>query len=364
MTAEVQIQKMKQKRVTKEERIRQVRMIKAGLVLSVFLIVLIAVIVTISGKNRRAEMKEAAAKPAVKAAVTATVSPTPDVSDMALENAALIQEETASIPDGTGSTLEETASIPEAAGSPGYWTTIDGLTYHMNEFGQPDLGWHLIDGQSCYFDDSGVYIPDAPNDKMVAFTFDDGPSHNIEAILDLCVDTGARVTFFMIGFGVENGGAVIPFLVKYRCGLGNHSYSHTNNEGRPVEETVADFNLCNQWIANFNNGIGTNLIRFPYGNYTQEQLEATGMSAIFWDVDSLDWESQNVEQICERVRSMVTDGSIVLMHDHITEAVEACRILFPELIEQGYQLVTVSELAAAKGVELEPGKAYYDFCGF
>lgn len=334
---------MKRKKITKEERIRQVRLIRTGLVCSVLLIVLIVIVLIISGKNRKAAEAEAEAKrAAAKATVTATVTPTPAVS-----------EEPA----------DESASVPESAGSPGYWTQIDGKTYHMNESGQPDLGWHLIDGQSCYFDDSGVYIPDAPNDKMVAFTFDDGPSHNVEAILDLCVEYDARVTFFMIGYNVEHGGAVIPFLVKYRCGLGNHSYSHTDNEGRPVEETVADFNMCNEWIANFNNGVGTNLIRFPYGDYTQEQLEATGMSAIFWDVDSLDWESQNVEQICEQVRSLVTDGSIVLMHDHISEAVEACRILFPELIDQGYQLVTVSELAAAKGIELEPGKAYYNFYG-
>ncbi|MFQ8899255.1 MAG: hypothetical protein ACLR71_14565 [[Clostridium] scindens] len=43
------------------------------------------------------------------------------------------------------------------------------------------------------------------------------------------------------------------------------------------------------------------------------------------------------------------------MHDIHTESVDAALALIPKLIDEGYQLVTVSEMARAKGVELKDG---------
>ncbi len=54
----------------------------------------------------------------------------------------------------------------------------------------------------------------------------------------------------------------------------------------------------------------------------------------------------------------VQDGDIILMHDLYTSTADACEYLIPELIRQGYQLVTVSEMFAAKGIALEVGNIY------
>ena len=54
----------------------------------------------------------------------------------------------------------------------------------------------------------------------------------------------------------------------------------------------------------------------------------------------------------------VKDGDIILMHDLYKSTADACDVIIPELTKRGYQLVTVSELAAAKGVSLESGKVY------
>ena len=58
----------------------------------------------------------------------------------------------------------------------------------------------------------------------------------------------------------------------------------------------------------------------------------------------------------------VKDGDIVLMHDIHTESIDAAIVLIPKLIEAGYQLVTVSELAAARGIGMQNGTSYTDFC--
>ncbi len=248
------------------------------------------------------------------------------------------------------------------------WQEIDGNSYHFNANGWMDLGWKRICGQTYYFDDNGVYQPGQDNSKLLAFTFDDGPSQGMDEIIDLCNQTGARVTFFMIGKQVENGGAVIPYILKYRCELGNHSYSHSNMDKLSAEDCGNDFATCSQLVASYSGGLYPTVCRFPYGNINDANVAAqgaaTGAPSIFWDVDSFDWESRDTEAIKQVVLENISEGNIILMHDRYEESVEACRQLFPELIAQGYQLVTVSELAAAKGVDMQPGVTYYNFRGF
>ena len=49
------------------------------------------------------------------------------------------------------------------------------------------------------------------------------------------------------------------------------------------------------------------------------------------------------------------------MHDIHTESVDAAIVLIPKLIEKGFQLVTVSEMAAAKGIRMQNGEKYTNF---
>lgn len=244
----------------------------------------------------------------------------------------------------------------------GGWQTIDDQSYHFDGSGLIDYGWKLIGGQGCYFDDNGVYHPDADPNKLLAFTFDDGPSHGMDEILELCEQTGARVTFFMIGKQVENGGAVLPHIIQDRCEVGNHSNTHTQMTKLGTEECAQNFRDCDEWIRSFSGGIESDAVRFPYGDYNPEQPAAVGKPSIMWSVDSLDWELLEAQPVIDTVLNQITEGDIILMHDRYESTVEACRYLFPYLIEQGYQLVTVKELAAAKGFELEAGKTYYGFC--
>ncbi len=56
------------------------------------------------------------------------------------------------------------------------------------------------------------------------------------------------------------------------------------------------------------------------------------------------------------------DGSIVLIHDIYPSTADAVEKLVPELIAKGYQIVTVSELIAAKtGDNPKPGNQYVDY---
>ena len=82
------------------------------------------------------------------------------------------------------------------------------------------------------------------------------------------------------------------------------------------------------------------------------------MPFIFWSIDTLDWKYRNAESVTEKVKSQVKDGSIVLMHDLYNSTADASDILIPWLTENGYQLVTVSEMMAVKGIEMKDGETY------
>ncbi len=87
------------------------------------------------------------------------------------------------------------------------------------------------------------------------------------------------------------------------------------------------------------------IIRLPFGETNSVVEECVmNMEIVKWNVDSEDWISQHTTTIVNKVMSDVQDRSIILFHDIFQETADAIDILIPLLIEEGYQLVTVSQL--------------------
>lgn len=102
-------------------------------------------------------------------------------------------------------------------------------------------------------------------------------------------------------------------------------------------------------------------MRPPYGSVNDTVKSAINLPLILWSIDTLDWKTLNAESTVEEVMNNVTDGSVILMHDIFSTSVDAAEILIPQLIEKGYQLVTVHELAALHQTELSAGVTYSEF---
>ena len=79
---------------------------------------------------------------------------------------------------------------------------------------------------------------------------------------------------------------------------------------------------------------------------------------INWSVDTLDWKSRDADEVLKEVKNSTKDGSIILMHDLYSSTAEAVKKVVPWLVEQGYQICSVSEMFEARGVTLENGKVY------
>lgn len=241
------------------------------------------------------------------------------------------------------------------------WQEIDGQEYYFNSQGYMQTGWAVVGTRGCYFSDEGIYDPEKES-KMIAMTFDDGPGDYTTELLDILEENDAKATFFMLGENVETLGAEnISRMVELGCELGNHSFDHPNLKNLSSEEIKDQFDRTDELIASYSGGAVATVARTPFGSQDEAVTNAIGKPCIYWSLDTLDWETKNVESNIKVVLDNVKDGEIVLMHDIWPTTVESCKTIIPELVEQGYQLVTVSELATAKGVNLENGVTYFEF---
>lgn len=193
--------------------------------------------------------------------------------------------------------------------------------------------------------------------KKVALTFDDGPSSFTGRLLDCLEKYNAKATFFMVGTEIASFPEEAKRIAELGCELGNHSYDHTNLTTVSSEEIVSQLNRVDSLLTELT-GQASTVVRPPYGSLNDTVRASVNAPMILWSIDTLDWETLDAQKTVDTVMENVQDGSIILMHDIFSTSVDAAEILIPRLIEDGYELVTVHELAAAKGVQLQPGIAY------
>ncbi len=185
---------------------------------------------------------------------------------------------------------------------------------------------------------------------MIALTFDDGPGYNdaSDKILDVLEQYHVRATFFMVGENAKAHPDNVKRKVALNCELGNHTYDH-NHYGDNV--TVEDISKASEAIKEASGGAAPTAFRSPGGNTTKlirKECKAEGMPLYYWSLDTQDWKSRDAEKIYNAVMNNVEDGDIILMHEIYDSTAEAVARMVPELIKQGYQIVTCQELVTAK----------------
>ena len=178
----------------------------------------------------------------------------------------------------------------------------------------------------------------------VALTFDDGPSPKYTPLLlDGLKERNVRATFFLLGQNVKENKELVQRMQAEGHLLGNHTYNHV--QLNKIPETTA-----RQEILKTNNeiyeatGKYPEYMRPPYGAWKKNMELCVEMLPVFWDIDTLDWKSQNVDAILKAAGEEPEDGSIILMHDEYQTSVEAALLIIDRLKEKGYEFVTVDEL--------------------
>lgn len=202
-----------------------------------------------------------------------------------------------------------------------------------------------------------------PQAPMIALTFDDGPSTQAtKRILDALERYHAKATFFVVGSNSKRYPELLQEIAASGNEIGNHTDEHkdlTTLSKADVQEQIENVDFLVQEAT----GAKTTVIRPPYGAYDKKLLKRLEAPVVLWDLDTEDWESRNAHFIVQKVMTQVKDGDIILLHDIYESTAEAVEWLLPMLREQGYQIVTVSEMAHYKGKDLEKHKAYGEIEG-
>lgn len=202
---------------------------------------------------------------------------------------------------------------------------------------------------------------DVTGKMLVALTFDDGPSSTTTPkLLDILYEKDAPATFFMLGKMAQNNPDIVRRIEKEGSIVASHTMYHQNLVR--ISASAAKDDIAES-IAVFNNilGHGPALTRPPYGNINNIVRDNVGTPMILWSVDTLDWKNKNVDDILAVTKEQIHDGAVILMHDIYDTTVDAVPVIIDELRKEGYDFVTVPELAKIRGVNLESGTAYYNF---
>ena len=161
----------------------------------------------------------------------------------------------------------------------------------------------------------------------------------------------------MLGTQVSKNPDTVKKMAEIGCELGNHSYDHTNLtnlDANGIQKQMSDTN--NQLVEAC--GQKATVMRPPYGAINDTVKQNAGLPMILWSIDTLDWKTRNTQSTIDAVMNNVQDGDVILMHDIHTQSIDAAIALIPKLQEAGYQLVTISEMAEAKGIQMENGGKY------
>lgn len=203
-------------------------------------------------------------------------------------------------------------------------------------------------------------VPIDPNKKMVALTFDDGPGRYTKEIVECLEQHHAKATFFIVGCNIDGYEDTILKAHKIGCEIGNHSYDHSHFTRISETEIKRQISATDKKIKDI---IGMNALylRTPGGLSNKMVEGVVNKPIILWSIDTRDWETQSKTSTIRSVVNHVQDGDIVLMHDIYKPTKDAAIYLIDELQREGYQLVTVSELAMHRGYELKRGNKYFSF---
>ncbi len=201
-----------------------------------------------------------------------------------------------------------------------------------------------------------------PTGKLIALTFDDGPSSTYTAqILDLLEQYNAKATFFINGYQLGMSKTrLLQRMVDLGCEIGNHTEDHARLTDLSEEDIYEQLHSVNEKVRQIC-GYQVTLMRPPGGHTDLSVMEAMydsglRMKTILWNNDSLDWSfnadyqkgqitrEEAVRNAYDMICGYPLDGAIVLMHDIKGITPDVLELLLQKLIAEGYTFVTVSEM--------------------
>jgi peptidoglycan/xylan/chitin deacetylase (PgdA/CDA1 family) len=179
--------------------------------------------------------------------------------------------------------------------------------------------------------------------RVVALTFDDGPDPvNTPALLDVLREHHVKATFCLWGDHVRENPDLVRRIVAEGHTLCNHTMTHPDLSSWTPEQVRAELQATSDLIHSIVPKEPIPYFRAPYGAWGQSTAVAAelGMQPLGWAWLTEDWADQDPDVLSERIRTRITPGSVVLMHDGGGDrlgTVAAVDRMIPELRADGWR---------------------------
>ena len=202
----------------------------------------------------------------------------------------------------------------------------------------------------------------AVDTKYVALTFDDGPSGKYtRQLLDGLYDRGVKATFLLCGYRMKEYPDITQRIFDEGHEIGYHGYSHKNMKNMSRRDIAGELVDSQALLPEDCDPV---FLRPPGGccsDAVRQVAEVRNLAILSWSVDPRDWATNDAGAIETAVLKKIQDGDIVLLHDMTTSSVQAALDIVDTLLEEDFEIVTVSELARIRNVKLKPGQMYTCF---
>ena len=198
----------------------------------------------------------------------------------------------------------------------------------------------------------------ANGEKLIAITYDDGPSQYTAELLDGLKARGAKATFFVVGYQAQARPSIVQREWMEGHQVANHTWDHpqlTKQSAAGVQSQLSRTDAMLDRAIGFDQNY---MLRPPYGDYNQAVLNAAGVPAVFWSMDTADYKTSDASVVCSQIVRAARDGGICCIHDTHLSTVRGSLQAIDILKQQGYQFVTVEELLYRRGITPKNGVIY------
>ena len=184
----------------------------------------------------------------------------------------------------------------------------------------------------------------AREEKKIALTFDDGPSHSCTGrLLDGLLERDVKATFFLIGENAKENPKLVKRIYDEGHLIGNHTYTHVEITKISDEEAKIELEKTDHVISSIT-GEHVQYMRPPFGAWQKELENELNVLPVLWTVDPLDWTTEFVDEIVNKVVTETEENDIILLHDCYDSSVDAAFQIIDILKKEGFEFVTVDEL--------------------
>lgn len=184
-------------------------------------------------------------------------------------------------------------------------------------------------------------------EKKIAFTMNCAwNADDIDSILETLKNNDVHITFFMVGNWIDKYPEAVKKIYEAGHEIGSHSNTHPHVNNLSAEKNLEEIQLSVSKIEKIT-GQKTNLYRAPYGEYNDTVIKTAqenGYYTIQWNLDTLDYKDLTGDEMWNRLKDKLENGSIILSHNGTKHTADSLDMIIKNIKAQGFQVVPVSEL--------------------